>query len=211
MKRIVIAAIACSAVLASCGGKVDEMKKSIEQLSDATQKMEQAADEGKKMYEERKAKGDTLAMPYKDLQAFLPTSVSGYKAEGEPSGSQQNMQGYSLSNASQNWVSEANPNQRVVVTVNDWGGTEGAFALASMGFAMSFSSENDQQKTESIKSDVPTTSGVYVYQKTNHDVTVTMGTRYRYVITVNLTGASDDQSKAMVDLATEIAKKFEGK
>lgn len=214
MKYSLLVAFACCAALTACGGKVDEMKKSIEQveqLAKAGEKMEEAASEAQKFYDERKAKGDTVAMPYKDLQAFLPTAVSGFKAEGEPSGSQQSMQGYSMSTAAQNWVSEAADGGRVMVTVNDWGGTEGAYGLASLAFAMGFSSEDDNQKTESIKPDVPHTSGLYVYQKKTHDVTVTMGTRYRYIITVNLTGAKDDQSQAMVALATEVAKKFDGK
>ena len=46
----------------------------------------------------RRAKGDTLAMHYTELQKFLPTVLDGYTAK-EPDGSTVNMMGASYSNA----------------------------------------------------------------------------------------------------------------
>ncbi|MEP7257546.1 MAG: hypothetical protein ABI687_04145, partial [Flavitalea sp.] len=43
-------------------------------------------------WEERKAKGDTTAIPYKDLEAYLP-QISGYTSSEGPKGSQMNTPG----------------------------------------------------------------------------------------------------------------------
>lgn len=214
MKKLVLA-FACSGLLmAGCGEKLDEMQKGMEaaqQLAEKSGDMEKSMNEAQEVYKARAAKGDTVAMPYKDLQAYLPSSISGYKVEGEPAGSQQSMGGFSMSQAQQKWVSESNPDASINVSIMDYGGTEGAYSLASLGFAMSFSSEDDQQRTESLKSDVPTTSGVVKFDKVNKGSSLVMGTRYRYLITVESAGAQEDQTKMLTDVGTEIAKKFEGK
>lgn len=214
MKKLVFA-FACSGLLMTgCGEKFDEMKKGMEaaqQLAEKSGDMEKTMNEAQEVYKARAAKGDTMAMPYKDLQAFLPSSVSGYKAEGEPAGSQQSMGGFSMSQAQQKWVSESNPNASINVNIMDYGGTEGAYGLASLGFAMAFSSEDDHQRTESLKSDVPTTAGLAKFDKDSKASSITMGTRYRYLITLESTGAQEDQTKMLADIGSEIAKKFEGK
>lgn len=214
MKKLVFA-LACSGLLMTgCGEKFDEMKKGMEAAEQLTEKsgtIEKTMNEAQEVYKARAAKGDTMAMPYKDLQAYLPGSISGYKVEGEPGGSQQSMGGFSMSQAQQKWVNESNPNASISVIIMDYGGTESAYGLASIGFAMAFSSEDDHQRTESLKSDVPTTSGIAKFDKDSKGSNVTMGTRYRYLITLESSGAQEDQTKMLADVGTEIAKKLDGK
>jgi hypothetical protein len=213
MKKLILAVVCAAALCASCGGKIDEMKKTadaMQQLSKKGEEMSNAAEEGEKVYKERAAKGDTVAMPYKELQGFFPSSVSGYKLEGEPSGSQQSMTGFSISQAQQQWVNDAG-DARVTVQIADWGGTQSGYGMASAALAMGFNSEDDKQRTESLKLDVPTTNGVATFNKQDKSATVLVGTRYRYLITISSTGAKDDQTSMLKDVATEVAKKFEGK
>jgi hypothetical protein len=213
MKKLILAVICAAAVCASCGGKIDEMKKAadaMEQLSKKGEEMSNAAEEGEKIYKERAAKGDTVAMPYKDLEGFLPSSINGYKLDGEPSGSQQSMTGFSISQAEQNWVNDAG-DARIKVQIADWGGTQTSYGMASAALAMGFNAEDDKQRTESLKLDIPTTNGVATFNKLDKSASVLVGTRYRYLITLSSTGAKDDQTAMLKDIATEVAKKFEGK
>ncbi|MBS1913341.1 MAG: hypothetical protein JST22_15240 [Bacteroidetes bacterium] len=213
MKNIALVTLACGALLASCGGKVSEMKQSIDNLQEvakAGEKMQQAQDQAKKVYDERRAKGDTVAMPYKDLQGYLPTSIAGFKPAGDPSGSQQSMPGYSVSVAQQDWVGE-NDGKKLTVIVSDYGGTEAAYGLASVAWSMNLSQEDDNQKVHTEKFDDNGSGGVVTYNKKDHQVNIVSGTRYRYGVTTTLTGATDDQTAMVTDLTKGILKKFDGK
>lgn len=214
MKYVAIAVLACSALVVSCGDKFDEMKKGLDAAKQVSKNVEKMADEqsdAKKVYEARKAKGDTVAKPYKELQAMLPTSIAGFKSEAEPSGAQQTMGEYSYSNAAQNWVSESNPASKLVVTVNDWGGGERAYSMASMAFAMSIEMEDATQRIQKLKLDAPMTNGILTYNKQSHDVSAMAGSQYRYILTVTMNGAQDDQSALVANVMQDFAKGFEGK
>ncbi len=212
MKKFVLV-LACGALIAGCGEKAQEMKKSIDamqQLAKNAEQITESANEGEKVYQERVAKGDTVAIPYKELQAFLPGSISGYTA-ADPTGSQQSMPGFSMSVAERTWTSESNPEASIKVTITDLGGTQGAYGLAGLPLMMAFNSEDDHQKTESLKLDVPTTAGSAVFNKDSKSAKVIMGTRYRYLINLESNGSQDDHTKLLTDLGIDVAKKFEGK
>ncbi len=213
MKKFVML-LACGALIAGCGEEAQEMKKSIDAMQQLTQnagKMSEAAEEGEKIYQERVAKGDTVTIPYKELQNYLPGSVSGYKSESGRGGSQQSMPGFSMSVAEETWTSESSPDARIKMSITDLGGTQGAYGMAALPLLMGFSAEDDHQRTESLKMDIPATAGVLTFNKDTKEAKVVVGTRYRYLINLESNGASDDQTKMLADLATEMAKKFEGK
>lgn len=207
--------LACSGLLlAGCGEKAEQLKKQIDaaqQLAGKGEEMEKSMNEAEEIYNERVAKGDTVVIPYKDLQAYLPQSIGGYRPEGEPSGSQQSMPGFSISQAEQNWVGESNEAARINVKIVDYGGTKGAYSMSPLSLSMMISSEDDHQRTGPLKLDVPTTAGMSTFKKDNKSATVIVGTRYRYLITLQADGGEDDQTGMLAALATDIAKKFEGK
>lgn len=218
MKNIVLTAVACGTLLMGCGGKVEEFKrnidnaeKAVDAANKASEQMEQGADEAKKMYEERRSKGDTVAMPYKDLEAYLPAPIAGFKADGGPSGAQQSMPGYSVSTAQQKWVSDGADGKHADLTIMDYGGTETGFGPMMMGIGVMPEVEDDHQKVSKLKSDVPMTTGVVTYNKESHDVSIVAGSRYRYWLAINIQGATDDQTQAAVDAVNDMAKKLEGK
>ena len=84
-------------LITACGGGdkvvVKDGEVSVSDLPKVAEKMNEGVKEAQDRWEARKAKGDTLAMPYKDLQAYLP-EVSGYTKDGGPKGSQVNMPGH---------------------------------------------------------------------------------------------------------------------
>jgi len=218
MKNVAIV-IACGLLCAACGGKVDELKKNIdnmqqavkatEQVAKSAENLEKASNEAEEAYKARAAKGDTIAMPYKDLQGFIPESLGDYKKDGDPTGSQQNMSGFSYSTTTQKYTGA--DGSKLELTLGDWGGTQGAYGMASMASAMNFSSEDDNQRIESLKMDVPQTGGIAKFDKHSKETDITIGTRYRYIIELKNSEAKDDQTKSLVDFGTEVAKKFDGK
>jgi hypothetical protein len=214
MNKLVIA-LAAGALLAGCGEKMQEAKNAMnmaESMQDAAKNMEEGQDEATKFYKERQEKGDTIAMPYAELQKMLPASIDGYTAEGGPSGSQNNMMGVSISEASQKYVSgPPEDQQRMEVKIIDYGGTQSVVSMAMLPAMMNMSSEDDHQRTATLKVDVPYTSGFSTYNKDSKEANITLGTRYRYWVNVIASNQKEDQSKMAEEIATDVAKKFEGK
>src|ERR1035437_195609 len=66
--------------------------------SDMAEKVNKANARHEEKMKERRAKGDTLALPYAELQKYLPESIDGYKAD-KPGGASINMQKISYSSA----------------------------------------------------------------------------------------------------------------
>jgi hypothetical protein len=221
MKNVAIA-VACGLLLAACGGKVDELKKDIDNmqqaveaakdLEKAAENIEQSQSEAEEVYKARAAKGDTIPKPHKELEAFLPSAINGYKVEGTPSGSTVNMSGFANSTTTQKWVSESGDGSTVEVTISDWGGGKDAWAYGSLatGLGMTMSIDNDQEHTETIKPDIPMTTGLVKFEKQSKQSHVTLATRYRYLITLQLMNGKDDQTKTLTDVGLEMAKKFDG-
>lgn len=195
--------------------ELKDTAEAMHQVSKAAENVTAAADESKKVIDERKAKGDTVAMPYAELQKFLPESLSGYKLEEAPSGASQNMGGFSMSNAEQKWVStggDTNNPARVHISIVDFGGGEAGYTMSAAPLmAMNFSTEDAHQRTQSLKLDVPYTWASENYNKDNKEARVTAITRYRYTINVEATNQADDQSAMVKSVTTDLVKKFEGK
>ena len=89
--------------LISCGGTTEKKEEEkpdnpLEALSKLGEEMKGGADDAKKKMEERRKKGDTLAMKYEDLMKYLPDEVSGY-TKGEPTGTSISAMGQSYSTA----------------------------------------------------------------------------------------------------------------
>jgi|GEM_PF-5589671 len=212
IQKLALVAI-CAALCISCGEKADQPRKSAEAARRPAQSGEGAADmaaEGERIYMQRVAAGDTIAMPYGELQAFLPDSIEGYRREGPPSGTQQTMPDYAISSVTQRWVGQTDEEARITVQIADWGGTRNGYGMASLGL-VAIDMEDEKQKVASLTFDVPMTSGVMIFSKQDKSGSVTAGTRYRYMIVASSAGAKEDPTAALTELVTGIARKFEGK
>lgn len=205
------------ALVAGCGEKakeISEAMKTAQELPKIAENIEQSQNEMEKFMAERAAKGDTVAMPYTELQKFLPTSIDGYKMEGEPAGNQQSMGAFSMSMAEQNWVSttgDTNNPARIHVILSDYGGTGAGYGVAGLAFTIQSQSEDNTQKMRTYKTDYPYTFAAETFRKDTKEATVTMGTRYRYIINVRAENQTDDQTQKATAIAMDIAKKLDGK
>ncbi len=213
MKQIPIA-VALAILCVGCGEKAGEVKESanaLSQLASAGANIESTANEAQKFMADRKAKGDTVAMPYKDLQVYLP-SISGYTSDGGPKGQSMNMGMFSMSTAEQNYMSGTDPDaKRIHVSIADYSGSEAGYGMMMPFMAMNISSEDDHQRGGSVKLDVPTTFAFGEFNKDSKDSKVTAGTRYRYFITIEATSQKDDVTKELARIVSDIAKKLANK
>ncbi len=208
-------AVALGITLAGCGQKADDVKNAMSAVQAvASGKVEEGIKEAEKFQQERVAKGDTLAMPYAELQKLLPTEVSGYTASEAPDGSSQSMGGFSMSQTRQRWTGTAGADgstPEVEVTLVDFGGTQQGYAMMAGPLMMGFSQEDAHHKAGSVKVDIPHTAGWEEFNKDTKNAKFTAMTRYRYMITVEARNQGDDQSKMVRAMAEDIAKKFDGK
>jgi len=210
--------IAAGLVLAACGDKAQEAGNAVSalgQAANAATAMQNSQEEAEKFYQERREKGDTVAIAYSELQKALPPSPNGYTPSGEPSGSSQSMGGFSMSQAEQDYSGPAGAAEgnapSIHITIIDFGGTQAGYGMLAAPMMMAFSQEDAHSRTRTITIDVPYTWGSEEYNKDSKTAKVTAVTRYRYVITVEARNQADDQSAMAKSLAEEIAKKFEGK
>lgn len=216
MNRRMMGLLVCAS-LAGCGEKAQEIKNAtsaMQALADAGSKMGDTQKEAEKFYNDRKAKGDTVAVPYAELQKLLPAAPSDYKAAEEPSGSSQSMGGFSMSQAEQTFTKPAAADGSVPtikVGIVDFGGTQAAYGMMALPLMMNMSSEDAHHRMQTLKMDLPYTWGSEEYNKDDKSSTVTLVTRYRYVITVEARNQGEDMSAMAKAMAQEIAKQFEGK
>ena len=128
--------------LLSCG-KVRDAANAAEGLKNYAEGIKESTSK----FEERKAKGDTVSIPYTDLQKLLPSSVSGYAKEGEPGGETVNMTGMSYSSASQVYK---NGEAEITINIMDYNASYAAFGAATAMFSTGFSVDNDDEHLGAI-------------------------------------------------------------
>jgi hypothetical protein len=134
----------------SCKSKSDKTVGEINSLSDLKDYAENVVEQTKKSEErsvERRKKGDTLAIPYKELQAFIP-QVDGYTSEQGPKGSQMNTPGLgSWSQAEQQFV---NGDKHLSVSIMDYNAAHQAFIGLTSMYGMGMAYEDDDKKEAGV-------------------------------------------------------------
>jgi len=187
-----VAFLGLTIIFTSCGGKKkddvetisdkDNAFSAMEKLSKNVDKMKEKTDEADKVIAERKAKGDTLAMPYKELEKFLPDAPSGYKKDGDPKGQTVNMAGSSYTEVEQNYKKDDSNTLRVkIVDYNATYGTfQGLYAMAGM-----FSIDSDDERTGKTDIGVDKTTAIESFKKKTKDATLSVGTGYRFWVEVS--------------------------
>lgn len=149
-----------------------------------------AGDENKNArWEQRKAKGDTLALPYKDLQAYLP-EISGYTKDGGPKGSQMNMPGMgSWSEGEQNYVSGE---KRVSVKIVDYNASFQTFQGLTAMYSMAFSAEDDTKKQQKLDLGMKDVSAYETLYKTEKRAELVIVIADRFFVTIDSDGDNEE-------------------
>ncbi len=177
-------------LLSSCG-KVRDAANAAEGLKNYAEGMKASTTK----MEERKAKGDTVSMPYKNLQELLPSSISGYIKEGDPKGESVNMVGMSYSTASQVYK---NGEAEIKVNIMDYNASYAAFGAATAMFSTGFSVDNDEEHLGAVDLGI---SGVKAWEdvkKKEKRSTIMAGVNDRFLVSVEGTNVEVDVVKDAV-------------
>jgi hypothetical protein len=201
-------------VLVGCGGKSDDVKNAMAAAGAvAGGQLQETVEDAEKFRQDRIARGDTVAMSYEELKAYLPESVDGLEAEGDPKGESQAMPGFSMSTTRRTWKGPGKDGGQaeVEVTITDFGGTAQAYGLVAAPMFMGFSREDDSQKVGSVKMDLAHTGGWQELDKKNGDAKFAAVTRYRYMITAEADGFGEDKTDLLRSVVEDVAKKLKDK
>lgn len=169
-------------------GKVRDAANVAEGLKNYAEGMKGSASK----MEERKAKGDTISMSYKDLQKFLPSNIAGYTKDGDPKGESMSMVGMSYSTASQVYK---NGDAEITVNIMDYNASYAAFGAATAMFATGFSVDNDQEHLGAVDLGI---SGVKAWEdvkKKEKKSTVMAGVNDRFLVTAEGRNVETDAVK----------------
>ncbi len=204
-------------VLSGCGDKAQDIRNAtsaLGALAQAGSGIVESQKEAEKFYTDRKARGDTLAVPYAELQKSLPSAPGDYAAAEAASGSSQSMGAFSMSQTEQTFTKPAGPDGNsptIKVSIVDFGGTQAAYGMMALPMMMNLSQEDAHHRMQTLKMDLPYTWGSEEYNKDDKSSKVTLITRYRYVISVEARNQGEDMSAMARGMAEDIAKKFTGK
>jgi hypothetical protein len=177
-------------IVLSCG-KVKEATNAAEGLKNYAEGLKESTSK----MEERRAKGDTVSMPYGELQKLLPSSISGYNKEEDPKGESINMMGMSYSTASQVYKSG---DGEITINIMDYNASYAGFGAATAMFATGFSVDNDQEHLGAIDLGI---SGVKAWEdvkKKEKRSTVMAGVNDRFLVTAEGRNVEPDAVKTAI-------------
>jgi hypothetical protein len=192
--------------LASCGGKPKDEEvpptNPIQALANAEKNMAAGTNAADAKIQARRAKGDTLAMPYADLEKYLPENVDGYK-KGEPTGESMNMTGMSWSTAEVDFTNDKN--ETIKVTLVDYNQAASMYTSMAAVWGSGFSMDSPEEKANGIKLDNDI-AGWEDYHKKSKDVDVTLGIGYRFYLTVHADNQENTEFAKSVAKSMDLAK-----
>lgn len=174
-------------------GKIE----SVSEAEEVADKIDQSQTESDDRWKARKAKGDTLAMPYKDLQNYLP-EISGYTKEGAPKGSQVNMPG--MGSWSQTEQRYTNGDKNIEVQIADYNSAQQAFAGVTAVYKMGYTAEDDTKKHGSANLGVKDVAAYETIYKDGSSAELSIIVADRFFINIKSEG---DNS---ADLVRSVAK-----
>lgn len=187
MNKYVCLLFVVSLFFYSCGKQVDELKEASELAQKAPEianAIEKNTDIAQNIKEQRRKKGDTLAMHFTKLQEFIPTSINGYTAT-EPKGEILNLGAYSFSQASRNFTkSDSKGNDAFVeITIIDYNQAAELYATLTL-WSVGISHEDENGYEKSFDPGIPNTFGFEKYDKLDKTAEITFAIGYRFIISV---------------------------
>lgn len=134
------------------------------------------------------AQSQHKAIHYKELQKHLPGEIMGFISEGDPMGNMFDMNDMSYSSAAREYTKG---DSYLTVTIVDYVGASNMYQASTMAWAGNMSYEDDEQKASSITVDgMP---GWFSYNKIDKEAQLVLGYKDRYLITVVLSDAEDEE------------------
>lgn len=144
-------------------------------------------EEAKDRRAERVKTDDTLSLPYKELENYLPAEVSGYTAAA-PSGQSMKTAGMAFSSAERTFTRDT---ADVKVSVVDYNGANQLYQGASAMFSLGLESEDDESLTKEAKLDLDGVKGSETFHKKTGGADVTLAVGDRFLVTISGTKQKD--------------------
>jgi len=196
----------------SCGSSSKDSSEEVELDSNPLTALAKIGEEVQKKMEtseeklaERRERGDTLALNYKELQKYLPESMEGYE-RSDPEGQSMTMQGMSYSMASVDFNNDNGDYVRI--TLVDYNSAYNLYSMTSTMWATGISIEDDEQKANGVKLDNGIT-GWEVYRKIDRESSVMLGLGYRFILTVEATNQESTEFVKSVVKSMDMDKLME--
>ncbi len=167
--------------------KTKEAYTNLSKLSEAGKTVEADLKTSQDRYAERVKKGDTLALPYKELENYLPAEISGYTAAA-PSGESMKTAGMAFSSAERAFTKDT---VSINVKIMDYNGAHQIYQGAAAMFALSFESEDDEQITKAAPIKLDGVKGIETFHKKTGDAELTLATGDRFLVTLRGTKQKD--------------------
>ncbi len=170
-------------LFASCeqAKQAKESYSALSKLSEAGKDMSANMDKAKEERAEREKRGDTLSLPYKELEQYLPTTVAGY-TPGELKGQSQKMSGLAFSTAERTYTKA--PEEDVEVSLIDYNGSntlyQGAAAMMSLGIEQ----EDDEHSIGPTAVKADGVKGMDTFYKKDGRAEMTLAVGGRFLLTL---------------------------
>jgi hypothetical protein len=186
MKKNLVLLAGALFLITSCeqAQKAKESYSAISKLSEAGEEMSANLDKAQEERADRVKRGDTLSLPYKELQQYLPATVAGY-TPGELKGQSQKMSGMAFSTAERTFTKT--PDEEVEVTLIDYNGSntlyQGAAAMMSLGIEQ----EDDEHimGPTAVKADGVKGMDTFYKKEGRAEMTLAVGGRFLLTLKAN--------------------------
>ena len=165
-----------------------ESYSAISKLSDASKEMSTSLEKAQSERAEREKRGDTLSLPYKELQQFLPISVSGY-TPGELKGDSQKMSGMAFSSAERTFTKA--PDEEVEVSIMDYNGSNALFQGAAAMMSLGIEHEDDEQVAGPTAVKADGVKGIDTFYKKDGRAEMTLAVGARFLLTLKANKQKD--------------------
>ena len=170
-------------LLSSCeqAQKAKESYSNLEKLSDASEGISASMDKAKEERAEREKRGDTLSLPYKELQQYLPAIVSGY-TPGELKGQSQKMSGMAFSTAERAYTK--GPDEEIEVTLIDYNGSNALYQGAAAMMSLGIEQEDDDHMMGPTAVKADGVKGMDTFYKKDGRAEMTLAVGGRFLLTL---------------------------
>ncbi|MBT9392479.1 hypothetical protein KLP40_04825 [Hymenobacter sp. NST-14] len=170
----------------------------LSQVSKMSQNAETALNEAKTQREQRRQRGDTVSLPYKELQQFLPASPGDYTAAA-PSGESTKAAGLSFSTATQKFT---RGDATLEVSLTDYNGAQDVYQGVAAMFALGLEQENDEQLVRPSQLSIDGIKGMETFHKQDGRAELVLTAGGRFLIKIEASQQKD------LDFVQEVARQM---
>ncbi|WP_420154639.1 hypothetical protein [Siphonobacter sp.] len=200
MKTNAILFLLLSGIVTSCGwvSAAKETADGYQQMTQAARNVSEGTEAINKKVEERRAKGDTLALPFRTLAQFMPAEVAGYETDGEPSGQTTNNEGFSFSSYELKY--KKGEESEVKIELADYNASAALLSMATVAMSSGMEIENENQITKSWATGMESVRGYEEFYKKGKQAKVTISVGERFLVQVSATNQEN------TDFVKEVAQ-----